>query len=203
VLDGSTPSARDHPVPVRLHGAFGIRLFQFVGSKWGKLDCLVNNAGVWWHNPLTQFDESASSPPAHQLARSVPLPVQALPSPALGNERRQPPRPPAGEAFTPLRRFEGAISATSRGHGAGAASDQLRRPGLGRHRHVGGACATIRRRGRSGRDPTRPRRLRRGRRRPSSSSPRRTAQITGEISTSTAAACSVAEPRQPPSPDLG
>jgi 3-oxoacyl-[acyl-carrier protein] reductase len=32
-------------------------LFQFVGSKWGKLDCLVNNAGVWVHNPLTQFDE--------------------------------------------------------------------------------------------------------------------------------------------------
>jgi 3-oxoacyl-[acyl-carrier protein] reductase len=32
-------------------------LFQFVGSKWGKLDCLVNNAGVWLHNPLTQFDE--------------------------------------------------------------------------------------------------------------------------------------------------
>ncbi len=32
-------------------------LFQFVGSKWGKLDCLINNAGVWLHNPMTQFDE--------------------------------------------------------------------------------------------------------------------------------------------------
>jgi 3-oxoacyl-[acyl-carrier protein] reductase len=32
-------------------------LFQFVGSKWGKLDCLVNNAGVWVHNPMNQFDE--------------------------------------------------------------------------------------------------------------------------------------------------
>jgi len=32
-------------------------LFQFVGSKWGKLDCLVNNAGVWLHNPLNEFDE--------------------------------------------------------------------------------------------------------------------------------------------------
>lgn len=32
-------------------------LFQFVGSEWGKLDCLVNNAGVWLHNPLSQFDE--------------------------------------------------------------------------------------------------------------------------------------------------
>jgi 3-oxoacyl-[acyl-carrier protein] reductase len=32
-------------------------LFQFVGTEWGKLDCLVNNAGVWLHNPLSQFDE--------------------------------------------------------------------------------------------------------------------------------------------------
>jgi len=34
-------------------------LFQYVGSEWGKLDCLVNNAGVWLHNPLSQFDEEA------------------------------------------------------------------------------------------------------------------------------------------------
>ncbi len=32
-------------------------LFDFVGSEWGKLDCLVNNAGVWQHNPISQFDE--------------------------------------------------------------------------------------------------------------------------------------------------
>ena len=32
-------------------------LFQYVGGEWGKLDCLVNNAGVWLHNPLSQFDE--------------------------------------------------------------------------------------------------------------------------------------------------
>ena len=32
-------------------------LFDYVGSEWGKLDCLVNNAGVWEHNPLSQFDE--------------------------------------------------------------------------------------------------------------------------------------------------
>jgi 3-oxoacyl-[acyl-carrier protein] reductase len=32
-------------------------LFQFVGSKWGKLDCLVNNAGVWLHNPMSQMSE--------------------------------------------------------------------------------------------------------------------------------------------------
>jgi len=32
-------------------------LFQFIGGEWGKLDCLVNNAGVWLHNPMSQFDE--------------------------------------------------------------------------------------------------------------------------------------------------
>ena len=34
-----------------------LELFQFVGSKWGQLDCLVNNAGIWVHNPMNQFDE--------------------------------------------------------------------------------------------------------------------------------------------------
>jgi 3-oxoacyl-[acyl-carrier protein] reductase len=32
-------------------------LFQFVGSEWGKLDCLVNNAGIWVHNPIGHLDE--------------------------------------------------------------------------------------------------------------------------------------------------
>ena len=32
-------------------------LFQFVNGEWGRLDCLVNNAGVWLHNPMSQFDE--------------------------------------------------------------------------------------------------------------------------------------------------
>ena len=34
-----------------------VELFQFVGSEWGRLDCLVNNAGVWQHNPMSQFSE--------------------------------------------------------------------------------------------------------------------------------------------------
>jgi 3-oxoacyl-[acyl-carrier protein] reductase len=32
-------------------------LFQHVTAEWGKLDCLVNNAGIWQHNPLSQFNE--------------------------------------------------------------------------------------------------------------------------------------------------
>ncbi len=32
------------------------RLFAFVGREWGRLDCLVNNAGVWDRNPLASFD---------------------------------------------------------------------------------------------------------------------------------------------------
>ena len=31
-------------------------LFAFVGREWGRLDCLVNNAGVWERNPLATFD---------------------------------------------------------------------------------------------------------------------------------------------------
>jgi 3-oxoacyl-[acyl-carrier protein] reductase len=34
-----------------------VELFQFVASEWGKLDCLVNNAGVWQHNPMSDFSE--------------------------------------------------------------------------------------------------------------------------------------------------
>ncbi len=32
-------------------------LFRFVAKEWGRLDCLVNNAGIWVHNPLAGFDE--------------------------------------------------------------------------------------------------------------------------------------------------
>jgi 3-oxoacyl-[acyl-carrier protein] reductase len=31
-------------------------LFARVEEAWGRLDCLVNNAGVWVHNPLASFD---------------------------------------------------------------------------------------------------------------------------------------------------
>lgn len=31
------------------------KLFEFVGAHWGGLDCLVNNAGVWVHDPLAQL----------------------------------------------------------------------------------------------------------------------------------------------------
>lgn len=32
-------------------------LFERVGEEWGRLDCLVNNAGIWERNPLESFDE--------------------------------------------------------------------------------------------------------------------------------------------------
>jgi 3-oxoacyl-[acyl-carrier protein] reductase len=35
------------------------RLVSQVQENWGRLDCLVNNAGVWLRNPLAQFDLEA------------------------------------------------------------------------------------------------------------------------------------------------
>jgi 3-oxoacyl-[acyl-carrier protein] reductase len=32
-------------------------LFDFVRGEWGGLDCLVNNAGVWIHDPLVDLDK--------------------------------------------------------------------------------------------------------------------------------------------------
>jgi 3-oxoacyl-[acyl-carrier protein] reductase len=32
------------------------RLFHYVETEWGGLDCLVNNAGVWVHEPLEKLD---------------------------------------------------------------------------------------------------------------------------------------------------
>lgn len=32
------------------------RLFDFLAREWGRLDCLVNNAGVWERNPLATLD---------------------------------------------------------------------------------------------------------------------------------------------------
>jgi 3-oxoacyl-[acyl-carrier protein] reductase len=31
-------------------------LFAEVRERWGAIDCLVNNAGIWVHNPLSSFD---------------------------------------------------------------------------------------------------------------------------------------------------
>jgi 3-oxoacyl-[acyl-carrier protein] reductase len=33
-------------------------LFEFVRKEWGALDCLVNNAGVWIHDPLVELDKT-------------------------------------------------------------------------------------------------------------------------------------------------
>ncbi len=32
------------------------RLFDALEERWGRLDCLVNNAGVWVHNPISTLD---------------------------------------------------------------------------------------------------------------------------------------------------
>jgi 3-oxoacyl-[acyl-carrier protein] reductase len=34
------------------------QLFDSVRKEWGGLDCLVNNAGVWIHDPLIELDET-------------------------------------------------------------------------------------------------------------------------------------------------
>jgi len=52
-------SARSHHrFPCDLGDRSEIReLFEYLGRAWGKLDCLVNNAGIWVHNPLAQLDD--------------------------------------------------------------------------------------------------------------------------------------------------
>ncbi|MCL4837188.1 MAG: SDR family oxidoreductase [Thermoanaerobaculia bacterium] len=52
-------SSRDHRrFPCDLAERAEIReLFSYLGSEWGKLDVLVNNAGIWVHNPLGHLDE--------------------------------------------------------------------------------------------------------------------------------------------------
>lgn len=34
------------------------RMFREVRESWGGLDCLINNAGIWVHNPLASFDQA-------------------------------------------------------------------------------------------------------------------------------------------------
>jgi 3-oxoacyl-[acyl-carrier protein] reductase len=34
------------------------KLFDHVRAEWGALDCLVNNAGVWIHDPLIELDKT-------------------------------------------------------------------------------------------------------------------------------------------------
>lgn len=52
-------SSRDHRrFPCDLAQRSEVReLFTFLSREWGKLDTLVNNAGIWVHNPLGQLDE--------------------------------------------------------------------------------------------------------------------------------------------------
>jgi 3-oxoacyl-[acyl-carrier protein] reductase len=33
------------------------QLFDFAAERWGGLDCLINNAGVWVHDPLANLEE--------------------------------------------------------------------------------------------------------------------------------------------------
>jgi 3-oxoacyl-[acyl-carrier protein] reductase len=35
------------------------RLFNFIAAQWGGLDCLVNNAGVWVHEPLMRLERES------------------------------------------------------------------------------------------------------------------------------------------------
>jgi len=35
-----------------------VELFEFVEKEWAGLDCLVNNAGVWIHDPLVELDKT-------------------------------------------------------------------------------------------------------------------------------------------------
>ena len=34
-------------------------VFEAVESAWGRLDCLVNNAGVWRYDPIDEFDDAS------------------------------------------------------------------------------------------------------------------------------------------------
>ena len=53
-------SGTDHfVVEADIASAAGVvRMFELVERRWGALDCLVNNAGVWLQNPLRGLDEA-------------------------------------------------------------------------------------------------------------------------------------------------
>jgi 3-oxoacyl-[acyl-carrier protein] reductase len=61
VLDVLTRISRRPHLKVRcdVTDADQIReLFEHVEKEWGALDCLVNNAGVWIHDPLVELDKT-------------------------------------------------------------------------------------------------------------------------------------------------
>jgi len=120
-----------------------VELFQFVASEWGKLDCLINNAGVWQHNPMSQFDEDRYistmrvnvSGPFHCLREALPflrLSKQAnVINISSGPARRG--------VLQPVRGVEGRHDLGDQGLGDGARAGhpgQLRGSGMGRYRDV-------------------------------------------------------------------
>jgi 3-oxoacyl-[acyl-carrier protein] reductase len=65
-LRGISCGAGPRPLPRPEHATFRCdvtrhsqiqRLFRFVDERWGGIDCLVNNAGVWVYDPLTTLEE--------------------------------------------------------------------------------------------------------------------------------------------------
>ncbi len=61
------------------------KLFDAARTRWGGIDCLVNNAGVWVHDPLAdlQYERLQAT-----LAVNVAVPLARCHDPALGAGRR-------------------------------------------------------------------------------------------------------------------
>ncbi len=177
------------------------RLFAFVGREWGRLDCLVNNAGVWERNPLGAFDldgyrramDTNVLGPFACTAAALPLLRAAEDGNVVNLSSTAGQR---GEAFySPYAATKGAMISATKAWAvelAPARAGQRGRPRLGGDRHErrrpwrapGGSGST---------PPSRSAGWRRPRRSParSSSSPRRSpATSPARSSTSTAARCS-------------